>query len=263
MSTAILTEASVMAEAYEQQRAFRREHAAGAYSIVAYHVEWVLRLMLRSLYKSAIFGSIVYFFPAHAPNRFGDDGLVFFFFLVTLCICSSVGSALALLFISLIPDAEGAAGAHNAVAAVLLQYSGYFLLPCLMPPGVNTAYFLSFGKYALEGMLRNEFGTVPYGSQWNLFNSILQSLDPTLSRWSNLLILMGYPFGFHLLALASSFLQTRPKSFWAPLEDWKHAKAPDRYPHRDELARAGAAAASSSVADQSASQPGEPVAAQV
>jgi len=252
-----------MAEAYEQQRAFRREHAAGAYSIVAYHVEWVLRLMLRSLYKSAIFGSIVYFFPAHAPNRFGDDGLVFFFFLVTLCICSSVGSALALLFISLIPDAEGAAGAHNAVAAVLLQYSGYFLLPCLMPPGVNTAYFLSFGKYALEGMLRNEFGTVPYGSQWNLFNSILQSLDPTLSRWSNLLILMGYPFGFHLLALASSFLQTRPKSFWAPLEDWKHAKAPDRYPHRDELARAGAAAASSSVADQSASQPGEPVAAQV
>ena len=165
MSTAILTEASVMAEAYEQQRAFRREHAAGSYSIVAYHVEWALRLMLRSIYKSLIFGSIVYFFPAHAPNTFGDDGLVFFFFLVTMCICSTVGSALALLFISLIPDAEGAAGAHNAVAAVLLQYSGYYLLPCLMPPGVNTAYFLSFGKYALEGMLRNEFGTVPYGSQ--------------------------------------------------------------------------------------------------
>ncbi len=146
MSTAILTESSVMAEAYDEQRAFRREHAAGAYSIVSYHAQWAVRLNFRAIIKSALFGSLVYFFPAHAPNQFGDDTRVFIFFLVTLCICSTVGSALALLFISLIPDAEGAAGAHNAIAAVLLQYSGYYLLPCLMPPLVNTAYFISFGK---------------------------------------------------------------------------------------------------------------------
>ena len=37
---AILTEASVMGEAFDEQRAFRREHASGAYSIVAYHLQW-------------------------------------------------------------------------------------------------------------------------------------------------------------------------------------------------------------------------------
>ena len=99
--------------------------------------------------------------------------------------------------------------------------------------------------------------------RWNLFNSILQSLDPSLSRWSNLLILMGYPFGFHFLALASSFLQTRPKSFWAPLEDWKHARAPTRYPHRDELARAGATAAAPIVAVLAPIEPDEPAASHV
>ena len=52
------------------------------------------------------------------------------------------------------------------------------------------AYFLSFGKYALEAMLRNEFATVPYGSNWNLFDSVKQSLDPALSRWGNIAVLM-------------------------------------------------------------------------
>ena len=80
------------------------------------------------------------------PDGRGD--FRFIFFLLVMAVCSTVGSALALLFISLIPDPEGAATAHNAIAAVLLQYSGYFLIPCLMPAFVNTAYFISFGKYA-------------------------------------------------------------------------------------------------------------------
>jgi len=238
MSTAVLTESSVMGEAFAEQRAFRREQAAGAYSVMAYHLQWVLRLNFRAIYTTLIFGSTVYWFPAQVPNDFSTQGGTFFFFLVTMAVCATLGSALALLFISLIPDPEGAAGAHNAISAVLLQYSGYFLLPCLMPPLVNTAYFISFGKYGLEAMLRNEFGTVPYGTQWNLYSSVQQSLDPTLSRWTNLLILMVYPFALHLIALGCSILQTRPKSFWAPLEDWRSRRLPDRFPSRDKLARA-------------------------
>jgi len=107
-----------------------------------------------------------------------------------------------------------------------------------MPPLVNTAYFISFGKYGLDAMLRNEFSTIPFGSQWNLYGSVQNSLDPTFTRWTNLLILTLYPFLFHLLALLASILQTRPKSFWAPLEDRRTRLFPDRYPPRDRLARA-------------------------
>ena len=90
-------------------------------------------------------------------------------------------------------------------------------------------------------MLRNEFATVPSGTQYYLYHSVQHSLDPSLSRWANVAVLMVYPFAFHLLALLSSLLQTRPKSFWAPLEDWRHKKMPARFPARDVLARGGAA----------------------
>ena len=116
-----------------------------------------------------------------------------------------------------------------------------------MPFPINVPYFLSFGKYALEALLRNEFGTVPYGTQWNLFNSVQQSIDPTISRWGNILILMLYPFAFHLLALLSSWLQTRPKSFWVPLEDFLHRHAPRRFPAREDLARARATTATKAI----------------
>eukprot|EP00965_Chrysotila_dentata_P076119 2514911-Pleurochrysis_carterae.AAC.4 len=107
-----------------------------------------------------------------------------------------------------------------------------------MPPLVNTAYFISFGKYAFEAMLLNEFGTVPYGTEWNLYNSNLQSLDPTLTRWTNLLVLMVYPLIFHALAILASFLQTRPKSFWAPLEDCLHKHLRKSFERRENLAHA-------------------------
>lgn len=251
MSIAILSETSVMAEAHGEQRAFRREHAAGAYSIYAYHLQWMMRLNFRAIWLSILFSAIVFFFPENALNFQRDEvnaldqGVavgswfgMWAFFVVIMCVCSTVGSALALLFISLIPDAEGAAGAHNAISAVLLQYSGYYLLPCLMPPFVNIAYFISFGKYAFEAMLLNEFTVVPYGSQWTLYNSVLNSIDPSLTRWTNLLVLVAYPFIFHALALLSSFLQTRPKSYWAPLEDRLHEKFPNKFRRREDLAHA-------------------------
>jgi len=253
MAIAILSETSVMAEAFGEQRAFRREYAAGAYSILAYHTQWMLRLNMRAVCLSLLF-SLVFFFPQNVLNLYCNDndndstmsdrvdGVQYYnmwaFFFVVMCVCSTVGSALALLFISLIPDAEGAAGAHNAIAAVLLQYSGFYLLPCLMPPLVNTAYFISFGKYAFEAMVDNEFATAPYGSEWTLYNSVLNSLDPSLNRWTNLLVLLVYPFLFHALALLSSFLQTRPKSYWAPVEDYLHDKFPQKFRRRENLAHA-------------------------
>jgi len=44
---------------------------------------------------------------------------------------------------------------------VLLQFSGFYLPACLMPPLVNIPYYISFGKFAFEGLLQNEFGQAP------------------------------------------------------------------------------------------------------
>ena len=71
---------------------------------------------------------------------------------------------------------------------------------------------ISFGKFAFEGLLQNEFGDQPYGSRWSYYG--YQSMDPELSKWTNLLALGLYPFVFHALAFVFTFLHTRPRSFW-------------------------------------------------
>ena len=118
---------------------------------------------------------------------------------------------------SLIPDSvEGAATTHNAIIAVLIQFSGFFLPSCLMPPLVNIPYFISFAKYAYEGLLENEF-RLQANSEWSWYQK--QSLDPNFSRWTNLLVVALFPFLFHALASTFTFLHTRPKSFWTGLID--------------------------------------------
>jgi len=212
LTAAIITETGVLAEAYTEQRAFRREHAAGAYSAAAYHIQWAVRLMAQGLWKALFFGSIVYWFPFQFQPAFSK----FVYFLANFALLSSTGSAFSLLMISFVPDPEGAGTAHNAVVSVLLQFSGFFLPACLMPPLVNVPYYLSFGKFAFEGLLENEFNDAPVGSEFNYY--MRNNLDPNLSRWTNLLILAVYPLIFHVGAALFTFLWTRPQSFWTQFD---------------------------------------------
>ena len=77
MTTAVVTETSVMAEAYGEQRAFQREHAAGAYSVLAYHLQWVIRLNAQAVWKGLLFGAVVYWWP----EQVNDSAEAFFYFL--------------------------------------------------------------------------------------------------------------------------------------------------------------------------------------
>lgn len=211
MSAIVMTETSILAEAYIEQRAFRREHAAGAYSAAAYHIQWAVRLMSQSVWKGVLFGAMVFWWP----YQFNPTAETFFYFLADFALLSNVGSSFSLLMISFIPDPAGAGAAHNAVLAVLLQFSGFFLPSCLMPPVVNIPYYISFGRFAFEGLIENEFGQ-PTGSQWNWYTR--QSLAPNFSKWTNLLALCVYPLGFHVIASLFTFLHTRPKSFWTKFD---------------------------------------------
>jgi hypothetical protein len=61
-----------------------------------------------------------------------------------------------------------------------------------MPPVVNIPYYISFGRFAFEGLIENEFGQ-PTGSQWNWYTR--QSLAPNFSKWTNLLV-CNHPYLF-------------------------------------------------------------------
>jgi hypothetical protein len=83
-------------------------------------------------------------------------------------------------------------------------YAGFFLPSILIPIFTLWAYYLSFLKYSFEALEQNEWADC--GSYYMM--SQFLSLDLTLNRWTNLLVLMAYPVIFHLAAVLSSLGRT-------------------------------------------------------
>lgn len=205
MNTVALIETVVIASAFLEKRIFMREHAAGAYSSLAYHLQWGVRFSVDAIWKAMLATILSYFLPQFT-NLSAER--VFFFF-ATLVVTSSIGSSLAFMMVSLVPDAEGAANIHNTIIGFMGLYSGFFLPPFLIPIFFIWAYFLSFLKYGFEALELNQFENC----QQNEVLLFLQ-VDPTLNKWTNLLVYMAYPVIFHGIALLGTFLRTRSRSYW-------------------------------------------------
>jgi hypothetical protein len=98
----------------------------------------------------------------------------------------------------------------------MATFCGFFFLPSLIPPWFLPNYYISFYKFATEGLYWNEFygETVVVASRIDKFGNETSDLskdilgvfkvDASLNRWSNLLVLMAFPILFHALALLAS-----------------------------------------------------------
>jgi hypothetical protein len=114
--------------------------------------------------------------------------------------------------VSLIPDAEGAGNVHAQILGTFGLYSGFFLFPQLLPVWMKWIYYILPFKYSFEGLEVNQFTCMTNGD-----NKYFFTIDPTLDRWTNLIVFMVYPPIFHAIAVLASFLHTRPASFWADM----------------------------------------------
>jgi hypothetical protein len=88
-------------------------------------------------------------------------------------------------------------------------YAGFFLPSILIPIFTLWAYYLSFMKYSFEALEQNEWADC---ASYYMISQFL-SLDLTLNRWTNLLVLMAYPIIFHLAAFLSSLSKTGELTF--------------------------------------------------
>jgi len=79
---------------------------------------------------------------------------------------------------------------------------GFFLVPNIIPPWVIWVYYISYLKYALEGLFWNQFVLDVVPSVGCLLTQYF-FVDPRLNRWTNVIVLMFYPPLIHLLAMAA------------------------------------------------------------
>ena len=205
MMTIMLIEFVVIGNAFLEKTIFRREHASGAYSVVAYHFQYIIRFYVDAMWKALLASILCYFFPltpAAAPE--------FFFFFALLAVASTMGSGMAFFMVSLVPDAEGAANIYSILIGTFGVYSGFFLFPNMFPVFMQWLYYLLPFKYSYEALVWNNFGDcMTIHERDSLFN-----LDATLNQWTNLIIFMLWPIALHGAAMLGSFVHTRPKSYW-------------------------------------------------
>eukprot|EP00123_Amoebidium_parasiticum_P016558 comp23492_c0_seq1/m.39325 comp23492_c0_seq1/g.39325 ORF comp23492_c0_seq1/g.39325 comp23492_c0_seq1/m.39325 type:complete len:840 (-) comp23492_c0_seq1:149-2668(-) len=214
MNTVCLLEVDVIAMAFLERTMFYREHASGGYSVLSYHMAWLLRLFFFSIIKGLAFSALVYFFPG-LPTGVGQ----FFVFALILMTLSTIGSSLALLLVSAIPDVEGAGAIHSTIIGMFATFAGYFLSPSAIPVFIIWIYYMSFYKYSLEGLMENAWeGDTINLSSLGVNQTVpviggLFDVDSTLNQYTNIIVLLFYPFIFHAVALGASAGYTHQEEF--------------------------------------------------
>lgn len=129
------------------KRFFVREHGARAYSAMAWHVTWLVKLALTAAIKLLVYTPCFYFlgqlrldFTAYAAAAFVTGGMSF------------TGSAVALLLASVIPSLGAASTAFGCAVLVFQNVCGFFLPISAIPPyliWVAWSSVFTYGYYAI------------------------------------------------------------------------------------------------------------------
>ena len=129
-----------------------RERAARMYSILPYYLaNWLCRVPLDVLPNIA-FSAAQYYL---AGLRGGADHFLIFFGIIALELQCAV--ALGMLISALLPSVEAAPQLAPLVVVLLLTFSGYFLNEDSIPDWIGWIKYISFIRYAFQGLMINEF----------------------------------------------------------------------------------------------------------
>ena len=129
-----------------------RERAARMYSILPYYcANWICRVPLDVVPQLAV--SAVQYYLAGLrpePNYFA----IFFCILLLEAQCAV---ALGMLISALLPSVEAAPQLAPLVVILFLTFSGYFLNEDSIPDWIGWIKYISFIRYAFQGLMINEF----------------------------------------------------------------------------------------------------------
>ncbi|KAJ3089196.1 hypothetical protein HK102_006975 [Quaeritorhiza haematococci] len=196
----------VLPEAHMEKRLFYREFASGAYSPLAYHTAWYIRISTYGLFRGLIFPPFTYFMSGLtiSPIQYGVFTLIF-------CVMDTIGASLAFLLVCVVPTLESSSTAFTAVTSLAGTGCGFFLRPRLIPAWFLWAYYTSWYKYALDALYLNEF----FGIQDPVTNqSVVEDVfevDSRFNRWEGLLVLFAYPIAFNVIGFLGSVAYTKPR----------------------------------------------------
>ena len=133
---------------------FHREHAANAYSALAWHLAWLEKMALSAAFKGVFYTPLYYFLArlklsltSYLVAAFLTAGMGF------------AGSATALLVACLIPSYAAASTSFTFVVLIYQNVCGFYLSLDVVPVWLRWISYTSVYKYAYEMFLETQVNT--------------------------------------------------------------------------------------------------------
>uniref|UniRef100_A0ACD5U806 Uncharacterized protein n=1 Tax=Avena sativa TaxID=4498 RepID=A0ACD5U806_AVESA len=204
----------------EDIKVFKRERLSGHYGVAGFVISNTLSATPYLAIIAVIPGAMLYYLTGLTK---GADH--FLYFVITLCMCTLLVESLMMIIAALVPDFLMGIIVGAGVQGVLMLNGGFFRLPNELPKPVwkYPFYYISFHKYAVQGLYKNEFMGLTFPSdqlvQANTTISGIQVLRENLevemgySKWVDIVILFGMMVLYRMIFFAVVKIgeEVRPK----------------------------------------------------
>ncbi|KAM0823360.1 hypothetical protein ACQ4PT_070914 [Festuca glaucescens] len=205
---------------YSSIQVFKRERMSGHYGVAEFVISNTLSATPYLALIAVIPGAMLYYLTGLTK---GADH--FAYFVITLCMCTLLVESIMMIIAALVPDFLMGIIVGAGVQGVLMLNGGFFRLPHELPKPVwkYPFYYISFHKYAVQGLYKNEFMGLTFPSdqlvQTNVTISGIQVLQDKLevemgySKWVDILILFGMMVIYRMIffAVVKIAEEVRPK----------------------------------------------------
>ena len=177
---------------------FRKERLSGYYGVSEFVISNTLSATPYLSVIAVLPGAMLYYLTGLTK---GIDH--FTYFVIVLCISCLLVESMMMIIAAIVPDFLMGIIIGAGVQGVMMLNGGFFRLPSELPKPVwkYPCYYISFHKYAVQGLYKNEFVGLSFPSdqliESNVTISGIQVLKYKLevemgySKWVNLAILCG------------------------------------------------------------------------
>ncbi|XP_021713498.1 ABC transporter G family member 11-like [Chenopodium quinoa] len=201
----------------EDMKVFKRERLNGHYGATSFVVANTLSSMPYLLLVSLIPGAITYYLPGLKRDYHN-----FIYFAMILFSCMMLVESLMMIVASIVPTFLMGIITGAGVQGLMILGAGFFRLPSDLPKPFwrYPLYYISFTKYAYQGLFKNEFEGLEIPNKQETSSGLLSSslsssptisgtiilkdmwqVETSYSKWVNLAILLGMVVLYRLLFL--------------------------------------------------------------
>ncbi|MED6211663.1 ATP-binding cassette sub- G member 1 [Stylosanthes scabra] len=190
----------------EVMKVFQRERLNGHYGVTTFVIGDSIS-SIPFLFLNSIIPGVIAYYLVGLQRGFGH----FVYFICVLFSCLTLVESLMMIVASIVPNFLMGIITGSGIQGIMMLTGGFFKLPDDLPKPFwrYPMFYVSFHRYAFQGLYKNEFEGLSFPSNQGMRTRIsgeevlrtTWEVDLTYSKWVDFAILLGMIFVYRVLFL--------------------------------------------------------------